>query len=144
VPQFLQLHISHIAQLQPNGSALTKLNHLFLLTSSKAFNICIFPPDDDEPCLARTFLIVAPACYPIFCCPRKRALGVSTSSDGGASTSTAVAVGQRTGAHHYLTMRLGLAACHVWHSVRCLAVFRSLSPLPPFHLKYICTSEANS
>jgi hypothetical protein len=94
-----------------------------------------FPPTrvllgvlENEPYLARKFLIVAPACYPISCCPRKRALGVTTSSDGGASTSTAVAVGQRTGAHHYPTVRLGLAVCHVWHSVRCFALFRSLRP----------------
>jgi hypothetical protein len=97
-----------------------------------------------EPCLARKFLIVAPACYPISCCPRKTALGVTTSSDGGASTSTAVAVGPRTRAYHHLTVRLGLAACHVWHSVRCLALFRALRPHPFSHLKYACISEANS
>jgi hypothetical protein len=59
---------------------------------------------ENEPYLARKFLIVAPTCYPISCCPRNRALGVTTSSDCGASTRRAVAVGPRSRAHHHLTV----------------------------------------
>jgi hypothetical protein len=86
-----------------------------------------------EPWMARKFLIVDPACYLISYYPRKRTLRITTSSHGGAGSSTGSGSGT-TDSGASSCCRLELAACHVWYCVRCLAPFRSS---PPFHFKYI-------
>jgi hypothetical protein len=88
-----------------------------------------------EPCMARKFLIVAPAYYPISYCPRKRALRITTSSDGGASTSTGSCSGTTDSGTSSSCCWLELAAFHMWHSVRGLAHFRS--PPPPLLISSI-------
>jgi hypothetical protein len=88
---------------------------------------------ENEPWMSRKVLIVAPAIYPISYCPRKRALRITTSSDGGAGTSTSSCSGT-TDSGASSCCWLELAACHVWYCVRCLALFRSP---PPFYFKYI-------
>jgi hypothetical protein len=92
---------------------------------------------ENDPWMARNlFIVVAPACYPISYCPRNRALRITTSSHGGAGTSTGSDSGTTDSGASSSCCWLELAACHVWYNVRCLALFRS--PPPLFHFKYIC------
>jgi uncharacterized membrane protein YgcG len=56
--------------------------------SSGPYTECPIYLDRFEPCMARKFLIVAPACYSISYYPRKRVLRITTSSHGGAGTGT--------------------------------------------------------
>jgi hypothetical protein len=95
--------------------------------------------DFREPWMARKFLIVAPACYPISYYPQKRALRITTSSHGGAGSSTGRCSGTTDSGTSSSCCRLELAACHVWYCVRCLALFRSP---PPLFISSISISEA--
>jgi hypothetical protein len=84
--------------------------------------------------MARKVHTVAPACYPISYYPRKRALRITTSSDGGAGSSTGNCSGTMDSGASSSCCRLELAACHVWYSVRCPALFRSPPPFFSFHV----------